>query len=268
VLVVERASTLQCGTIDLIPAAHLEKALSSSCNKGIHEVQDFLPALHSAVGKLAILTRALDRLRDELVGCEDLAWLKMQVEFCFDANVESISGKKNISEKEFLKEAAEAHKERFSHDLGDFKKAAAKIIKSSSLSEEKTGQILEGLILSLRELHRDIGIHLTVIGEWVKRCDTPRASVRSIFRTGPPLVTGDGLTGQSPWEFPLSRMQGEGVAMAHEFMASKGPSYRLRKQALVELDDEKIVEYWDTDAGRFWFRYRKDPRIRSQCSDS
>jgi hypothetical protein len=50
--------------------------------------------------------------------------------------------------------------------------------------------------------------------------------------------------------------------MAHRFMASQGPRYRLRIQALVDMDDENVVEYWDTDAGRFWFRYRKDPKIQ------
>jgi hypothetical protein len=185
----------------------------------------------------------------------------MQIEFCFDGNIKPISGEKNVSANEFLKEAAEAHRERFSDDLGDFKKASAKIIEPSSLTEDETVQMLDGLMLSIRELYRDIGIHLTVIRRWLQRCEAPRATVRSIFRSGPLLVTGDGLTEQTPWEFPLSRMQGEAVAMAHEFMSSKGPSYRLRKQALIEMNDKKIVEYWDTDAGRFWFQYRRDPRI-------
>ena len=120
---------------------------------------------------------------------------------------------------------------------------------------------MTALTIALCELDRDIGIHLAVIGEWMARCAVSRATVRSIFCEGPPPVTGNGLTQETAWEFPLSRMQGEGVAMAHELMASKGPAYRLRKQALVEMDDDKVVEYWDTDAGRFWFRYRKDPRI-------
>ena len=62
-------------------------------------------------------------------------------------------------------------------------------------------------------------------------------------------------------------MQGEGIAMAHDLMKSKGPSHRLRKQALVGMDDEKVEEFWETDAGRFWFRYRKDPQLRVHCLD-
>ena len=263
-LVVTRAVTLRSGALTLIPGEPLLDALRDTSLKGEEVIGECLPILHSAVGKLAILTRALDRLRDELVDCDDSEWVSFQVEFCFDGNVEPISGEKNVPAKLFLKEASDAYEERFSNDLVDYKKTATAIGKASPLTAEEIGRILEGLILSIREFDRDIGIHLAVIGEWLKRCEEcedSHSTVGEVFRKEMPPVTGDGRTQESAWFFPWARMQGEGIAMAHELMASKGPDYRLRMQALVEMDEEKVVEYWDTDAGRYWFRYRKDPRL-------
>ena len=259
-LVMERSAVLREEAIAMIPGERLKRALRASGVCGISEIVLCLPALYEAVGRLAILTRALDRLRDELVSCNVAEWVGFQIEFCFDENVRPISEK--VSKREFQKEAKEAHEERFSKRLGDFKQFTAAILNLESLHDGENGRILEGLLLSLRELNRDIRIHLTVIWEWQKRCEAHRASIRSIFRSVPPPVTGDGLTEKTPWEFPLSRMQGEGVEMAHEFMAWKGPEYSLNKQVLLHTDDEnELLEYWDTDAGRFWFRYRMDPRI-------
>lgn len=70
-------------------------------------------------------------------------------------------------------------------------------------------------------------------------------------------LTGSG-TEEDPWFFPEATQE-EGVSLAHDFMNAKGPRYRLRRQFLVDIDEEKVVEYWETDAGTFWFRYRKDP---------
>lgn len=64
-------------------------------------------------------------------------------------------------------------------------------------------------------------------------------------------------TKEDPWFFPSARTSAEGVSMAHEFMSLKGPEYRLRRQALVDMDDQKILEYWETAVGTFWFRYAR-----------
>jgi len=176
-----------------------------------------------------------------------------------------ISGKKNVPEKQFVKESSDAYEERFSNDLVDYKKTATAIGKASTLTAEEIGRILEGLILSIRKLDRDIGIHLAVIGEWLKRCEDAHSTVGEFFSKEMPPVTGDGRTQESAWFFPWARMQGEGIAMANELMASKGPDYRLRMQ---ELDDEKVVEYWDAHAGRYWFRYPKDLRVGGYAIDS
>ncbi len=68
------------------------------------------------------------------------------------------------------------------------------------------------------------------------------------------MAEGSG-TKEDPWFFPQARSSAEGVAMAHEFMGSKGPDHRLHRQVLAEMDDENILEYWETVAGTFWFRY-------------
>ena len=258
--ILDQSSELRSGTLARSGLDSLEAALVIPGSRGLKRIGSALPSLHEGVGTHAILAKALDELRDELNNAIDIDWVRFQVDFCFVGNLRSIQAK--TTKRAFQKEAAEAHQERFSKSLGDFKRYGAIIRQKGSLGVKETAPVLEGLLLSLRELDRDIGIHLAMIGEWQKRCEAPRASIRSIFRSGPPPVTGDGLTEKTPWEFPLSRMQGDGVAMAHEFMAWKGPEYSLNKQVLLHTDDEnELLEYWDTDAGRFWFRYRMDPRI-------
>ena len=82
-MVSEQSRVLRAEAIDMIPGERLEKALGSSIKPGMSEMEGCLPALHKAVGCLAILTRALDRLRDELVDGNDAEWVGMQTEFCF-----------------------------------------------------------------------------------------------------------------------------------------------------------------------------------------
>jgi hypothetical protein len=259
--VLNRSHELRSTAIANSDLDSLRVALATPGIRSLKLIKTILPLLHQAVGTLAILTQALDQLRDELSIADAVDWVRFQVDFCFAGNVRTIDGK--ITKREFLKEAAAAYEERFSGRLGDFKKYRLKITKVGSLQRDELERILAGLILSLRELDRDVSIHLLVIEEWLRRCDVPRATTRSIFRKEPPPVTGDGRTRKTAWFFPWARMQGEGIAMAHEFMNSRGRSYRLRKQALVEMDDEKVEEYWDTDAGRYWFRYRRDPWLES-----
>lgn len=69
-------------------------------------------------------------------------------------------------------------------------------------------------------------------------------------------------TEEDPWFFPDASSQGEGIAMAHEFMNAAGPEFGLRKQYLVGMEGDQILEYWETDSGIFWFRYRMDRDIR------
>lgn len=257
--VIHHSYELRIQAISTCDLELLRTSLMTPGSPGIKKLKVALPRLHDAVGVLAILAQALDQFRDELINTSDVDWIRFQADFCFAGNIRSLQGK--TTKREFQKQASDAHKERFSDSLGDFKKYGLAIRKIDSASEDEISSFFRGLFLSLCELNRDIGIHLSVLSEWFRRCGSTRPIIQSIFRSLSPPVCGDGETQDSAWFFPLARMQGEGVAMAHDFMASKGAAFRLRRQGLVHMDDDKIVEYWDTDAGKFWFRYRKDPQL-------
>lgn len=227
------------------------------------EFVDWMASTLQVSGRLVLLAKALDELRDELELGDDIDWVRFQVDFCFDGNTRMVSSEFKTNRRAFLKEAAIAHTDRFSDHLGDFKKIAALIRKPSAVVEEETFRIITGLIMAIRESCRDISIHREVIAGWMRRCGCSGISVRSIFRKEAPPVTGDGLTEKSAWQFPLARSKFEGVAMAHEFMRGKGPKYRLRKQAIRDINRSELLEYWERDAGTLWFRYRMDPRLDS-----
>ena len=72
-----------------------------------------------------------------------------------------------------------------------------------------------------------------------------------------PIPTGDGLSEETAYFFPLAKGNHDGIPMAYEFMESRGPEYLPNRQGLRDMTDSDILEYWETDAGVFWFRYRR-----------
>lgn len=75
-------------------------------------------------------------------------------------------------------------------------------------------------------------------------------------KTRLPQPTGSG-TEEDPWFFPEACSLEEGIGMAYAFMHSLGPDHALKKQFLVDSDELHALEYWETEAGKFWFRYRQ-----------
>ena len=81
--------------------------------------------------------------------------------------------------------------------------------------------------------------------------------IMSVEPTQIPQPLGDGLTKETAYSFPQARNSFEGVAMAYAFMQSRGPEYqRLKQFQHIDSTDEEIIEWWETSAGKFWFRYR------------
>jgi len=70
---------------------------------------------------------------------------------------------------------------------------------------------------------------------------------------------GDGLTQETAYHFPNAKSYPEMIDMAHRFMKWRGRKYTMKKQFQhIDSSDSEIIEWWETAAGKFWFRYRME----------
>lgn len=117
-----------------------------------------------------------------------------------------------------------------------------------------------GFLAMLENLELDIGARVYALSGVLQRMSLPGAKIQNVFSERTAQPTGDGLSEDTAFYFQNARNHKEAISMTYRFLEERGiPSNCVRN--LGSVSEGFLSEYWETSAGKLWFRY-KTPNLK------